>query len=171
MITHCGWSVQLYLHNTKLTPFDVQTDSFSPSSLFASYAVPSLSLSLGTEWYLIWRDDRPLTTQQASVVGLVHQIEGQTCSNENSLVGSSISPQSTLGVYPSVKGIVRMGIAPLKLRLVLREGQASPVLLKDSKLPLATFELVIFPESGTKEDINGPVNPHGQRSLLRFIVP
>jgi len=165
MITHCGWSVQLYLANHKLTPFDVQIDA---NLSFATYAVPSPSLSLGTEWYLIWRDD---TSIQQVVVGTVNQFEGEQQSRSNelqeSLVGTSISPQSIEGVYPSVKGIIRMGIAPLKLTLQLRRGHSNPLPLNDSKLelPIASFQLVVYPEQGTKQDINGPVNSHGNSSL------
>ncbi|GAA5826782.1 hypothetical protein JCM5353_003233 [Sporobolomyces roseus] len=167
MITHCGWSVQLYLANHKLTPFDVQIDS---NLSFASYAVPSPSLSLGTEWYLIWRDDSSTQPQQV-VVGTVNQFEGEQQSRSNelqeSLVGTSISPQSIEGVYPSVKGIIRMGIAPLKLNLQLRRGHSNPLPLNDSKLelPIASFQLVIYPEQGTKEDINGPVNSLGSQTI------
>ncbi|GAA5826770.1 hypothetical protein JCM5353_003229 [Sporobolomyces roseus] len=174
MITHCGWSVQLYLANHKLTPFDVQIDS---NLSFASYAVPSPSLSLGTEWYLIWRDDSSTQPHQV-VVGTVNQFEGEQQSRSNelqeSLVGTSISPQSIEGVYPSVKGIIRMGIAPLKLTLQLRRGHSNPLPLNDSKLelPIASFQLVIYPEQGTmKEDINGPVNSLGSQTIQQDYSP
>lgn len=163
MITHCGWSVQLYLGNNRLTPFEVESNS---SSVFASYAVPSESLSIGSEWFLIWRDDRPQRgeEEQEMVVGLVTELEGTAKDQspgqgQENLVGTSISPQPNKDVYPSVKGIIRMGIAPLRLQLSLRLGQTSP--LPMGSQPLATFQLVVYPQKETKFDQDGPVNPHG----------
>ncbi|GAA5949538.1 hypothetical protein JCM3765_002696 [Sporobolomyces pararoseus] len=148
MITHYGWSVQLYLHQLKMLPFDVQTVG---STVFASFTATPQLLSIGSNWTLIWRDDRAnkMITSAAgipgtTVVGVVTESEGSG-SNSQTLVGSSISPQSNESISPTVRGTVRMGLTPLKIQLVLQEGHETKVRLGTAQT-LASFELTVYPD-------------------------
>jgi len=110
MITHLGWSCQLYLGQLKLLPFDVQVDT---TTVYASFSAPSHSLPVGSEWTLIWRDDRvknppnQVLGDTTTVVGLVSESEGTGNSSSSTLVGSSLSPPTSLQILPNVKGIIR----------------------------------------------------------------
>ncbi|GAA5990141.1 hypothetical protein JCM5350_002520 [Sporobolomyces pararoseus] len=157
MITHHGWSVQLYLHQLKMLPFDVQTVG---SSVFASFTATPQLLSIGSNWTLIWRDDRTnklirSNNPGATVVGVVTESEGVggTSGTQTSLVGSSISPQANESILPCVRGKIRMGLSPLKLQLVLQEGHESKVQLGTAQT-LASFHLTVYPETTTPTSSN-----------------
>ncbi|GAA5844581.1 hypothetical protein JCM3766R1_002667 [Sporobolomyces carnicolor] len=159
VLAHCGWSVQLYLESNRLEPFDLEALG---SNLIASFSVPARLLSIGTAWTLVWRDDRAALTPESSlgretpldaaadpretVVGLVNEIEGGARETQASLVGTSLSPSRDENALPNVKGIIRMGISPLKLQLILKQGQDVPVSVHAHPLPLATFDLVVYPD-------------------------
>ncbi|GAA5908258.1 uncharacterized protein JCM6883_004329 [Sporobolomyces salmoneus] len=152
MLTHAGWSVQLYLGSTKLSAFNLEAIG---STIFASYSAPSSLLAIGSEWTLIWRDDRPGTKHELyegggeTVVGLVSEAEGAGARDaQTSLVGTSLSPPLNEQSLPFVKGIIRMGISPLKIQLVLKQGQTTPVPIHSNRSPLATFELLVYPDYG-----------------------
>lgn len=110
-----------------------------------------------------------------TVVGLVNEIEGGARETQASLVGTSLSPSRDENALPNVKGIIRsqlplslclslspnsrrslltrrynvlvgMGISPLKLQLILKQGQDVPVSVHAHPLPLATFDLVVYPD-------------------------
>ncbi|GAA6063841.1 hypothetical protein JCM10212_003588 [Sporobolomyces blumeae] len=170
MISNGSFTVQLHLASTPLTPFDVHAASPDAPTVSASFAAPLESLSVGTEWYLVWRDDRSVVStgeDERTTVGLVYESEGPARDVAPSMVGSAVS--SSRDRFPCVKGIVRMGFAPLRLSLVLRTGSPQPLPMGSE--PLATFDLVVYCETGSAQLVGGPVNAGSPPRQLSSGVP
>ncbi|GAA6022557.1 hypothetical protein JCM11491_005598 [Sporobolomyces phaffii] len=152
MITYFGWSVQLYLGVDRFEPFDVHVAA--DSTAVATFAAPPHRLAVGAAWVVVWRDERPTAHPAETVVGLVSEVEGEARDSAATLVGTAVSPPPPSGPtgaaaapLPCVRGIVRMGISPLRVHLVLRESHPTPVALGTASAPLATFDLVVYPDA------------------------
>ncbi|GAA5923025.1 uncharacterized protein JCM15063_003502 [Sporobolomyces koalae] len=94
----------LYIATRKLDPFDVLPLN---EGAYAAYAVPSEDLAIGSEWLVVWRDDRALEHEAATVVGMVYETEGSGRDAASRLVGTCVTCPGNQQHLPFVKGIIR----------------------------------------------------------------